>query len=241
MRVSRIYYKDNLQVGESVSLNADTAHYLVNVLRLKEGNAIVLFNGNAGDIQGTIAAISKKEIIVDLNKQVVEPLQLPLFIHLGIGLSKGDRMDFAIQKSVELGVSEISPLYTEFGEVKLKESKRLENKLRHWQRIAVSACEQCGSHSPPEIHVPSSFNAFVESQSVATKLILDASGEKNLTKVEVASSVVMLVGPEGGFSNNELDAAKNHEYETVNLGQRILRTETAPVAALAILQNLYGN
>ena len=128
MRTSRVYYKDSLTVGSSIILNTDSAHYLGNVLRLKEGNEVILFNEDAGDVIGTITSITKQELSIKLNEKITTPLVSDLYIHLGLVISKGDRMDYGIQKSTELGVNEITPLFSEFCEVKFTESRRQQKK-----------------------------------------------------------------------------------------------------------------
>lgn len=241
MRTSRVYYKDSLTVGSSIILNTDSAHYLGNVLRLKEGNEVILFNEDAGDVIGTITSITKQELSIKLNEKITTPLVSDLYIHLGLVISKGDRMDYGIQKSTELGVNEITPLFSEFCEVKFTESRRQQKKIGHWQRIAISACEQSGAHIPLQINNPTKIVSFVQRKVSSTRLILDVQASKNITEIGQADAFEILIGPEGGFSNQELKIAKNHGYQPVNLGPRILRTETAPVAATAILQSKFGN
>lgn len=240
MRTSRVYIASKLNVGDTVLLDAETAHYLANVLRLKKGDKVILFNGEAGDVQGTIESITKKELRVRLDTLVAEPRASSIHIHLGLVMSKGDRMDYGIQKSVELGVSEISPLFSDFCEVRFKEPTRRDNKLRHWRRVATAACEQCGAHSPPLIHEPTQLESFIETNSNACRLLFDARADMSLSAIAEAEDFQLLVGPEGGFSEKELALAKSQGYKSVHLGSRILRTETAPVAALAILQSKFG-
>ena len=211
------------------------------MLRLKQSDELVLFNGNDGDVLGELSTNTKREVKIHLKEVIGEPLNSDIYIHLALGLSKGDRMYYAIQKSAELGVSEITPLYTEFSVVKIKEEKRLENKLGHWQRIAVSSCEQSGAQTPASLNNPVTLSDFVEKNSETTKIVLDASGEAKFQDLEIVNSVSLLIGPEGGLSDNELKQAQQQGFTRISLGPRILRTETAPVAAIAILQNLYGN
>ncbi len=240
MRTSRVYIESKLNVGDSITLDADTTHYLAKVLRLKENDKVILFNSEAGDVLGTITSVSKKELSVYLDSIVAAPLTDNLHIHLGLVMSKGDRMDYGIQKSVELGVGEITPLFSEFCEVRFKESSRQDNKLRHWRRVTIAACEQCGAHSPPEIHQPTQLEKFLKKNSSATRLILDTNSSLPLSAIDKSQEFEIVVGPEGGFSEKELDLAQSKGYRSVKLGRRILRTETAPVAALAILQSKFG-
>ena len=241
MRLTRLYYKSTLNIDSTIELDSDATHYLVNVLRMKQGEEIILFNGNDGDVLGELSTCSRREVTIHLKELIGEPVNSGIYIHLALSLSKGDRMDYAIQKSAELGVSEITPLYTEFSVVKFKEEKRLENKLGHWQRIAVSSCEQSGAQTPASLNNPVTLSDFVEKNSETTKIVLDASGEAKFQDLEIVNSVSLLIGPEGGLSDNELKQAQQQGFTRISLGPRILRTETAPVAAIAILQNLYGN
>lgn len=241
MRISRLYYKDNLTVGFSVKLDARATHYLAHVLRLNKGNEVVLFNGDVGDVLGTITSIRKKEITISLDKIIAKPLVSCLYIHLGLAISKGESMDYAIQKSVELGVNEVTPLFSEFCEVKFKESKREKHKLHHWQKVAVSACEQSGAHAPPHIYPATKFESFIQRKSSRMKLILDLRARKKISDINQGDEIEMLVGPEGGFSDREISFAKKQGYKPVHLGPRVLRAETAPIAAIAILQSKYGN
>ena len=241
MRVSRIYYDEKLISGASIQLGGEIAHYLINVLRLKPDNEINLFNGDTGEFRGVIASGSKKEVIVNISEQLSMPSRSPLYLHLALGLSKGDRMDYAIQKSVELGVAEITPLYTEFNAVRFKDITRLQKKLVHWQKIAIAACEQCGSHRPPTINSPVALCEFLKKESTASRLVLDKSGDNSLSEIKKSEAIDLVVGPEGGLSAFELKNLKSQGYKVINMGPRILRTETAPIAALAILQSGYGD
>ena len=241
MRVSRIYYDEKLVSGASIQLDGEIAHYLINVLRLKPDNEINLFNGDTGEFRGVIASGSKKEVIVNINEQLSKPSRSPLYLHLALSLSKGDRMDYTIQKSVELGVAEITPLYTEFNEVRFKDITRLQKKLVHWQKIAIAACEQCGSHGPPIINSPIALCEFLKKESTASRLVLDKSGDNSLSEIKKSEAIELVVGPEGGLSAFELKNLKSQGYKVINMGPRILRTETAPIAALAILQSVYGD
>lgn len=240
MRISRVYFPRQLTTNASLTLEGETAHYLSHVLRLRVGDKFALFNGEQGEFEARVSAISKREVEVQLETLRVEPHQPGLQVHLAVGLSRGDRMDYAIQKSTELGVSEITPLYSQHGEVRLK-ADRLENKLRHWQRIAISACEQSGRLEVPEIHQPCEISDWLATNSAESNLLLDPNGGDKISQGPKANSINLVTGPEGGFSQQELTLAKASGYTVVGLGSRVLRTETAPVAALAILQHLYGD
>jgi 16S rRNA (uracil1498-N3)-methyltransferase len=243
MRLSRVYLDNPLALNALISLPKEIAHYLGNVLRLRVDDELLVFNSKQGEFRARVIAVTKRAVDIELleKKRGVHDSarQTSMCIHLILGLSRGDRMDFAVQKSTELGVNEITPIYTEYGEVRLK-PERVEKKLQHWQKIAISACEQSGRVDVPVIHKPISLMELSLGESV-NKWMLEPSGSDALPLCIVENNCVLLVGPEGGFSANEIDWAQGNDFQIVALGSRILRTETAPVAALAILQHKYGD
>ena len=243
MRLSRVYLDNPLALNALISLPKEIAHYLSNVLRLRVDDELLVFNSQQGEFRARVIAVTKRAVDIELleKKRGVHDSarQTSLCVHLILGLSRGDRMDFAVQKSTELGVNEITPIYTEYGEVRLK-PERVEKKLQHWQKIAISACEQSGRVDVPVIHKPISLMELSLGESV-NKWMLEPSGSDALPLCIVENNCVLLVGPEGGFSANEIDWAQSNDFQIVALGSRILRTETAPVAALAILQHKYGD
>jgi 16S rRNA (uracil1498-N3)-methyltransferase len=243
MRLSRVYLDSPLALNAVVSLPKEIAHYLSNVLRLHVDDELLVFNSQQGEFRARLISATKRAVDIELleKKRSVHDTakQASLSIHLALGLSRGDKMDFAMQKSTELGVTEITPLYTEYGEVRLK-PERIEKKLQHWQKIAISACEQSGRLTIPVIHKPISLQDLSLRESV-NKWMLEPSGSDALPQSIAENNIVLLVGPEGGFSANEVDWAQCNDFQIVALGSRILRTETAPVAALAILQHKYGD
>ncbi len=242
MRISRLHLEAALSSGAHIQLPADSAHYLGTVLRAREGDKALLFNARDGEFEATVITSKKGRVEVELGLQTRVPHceGEALFLHLALGLSRGDRMDYAIQKATELGVSKITPLFAEHGEVKLKPD-RLENKLRHFQKICVNAAEQCGRLDVPELDTPVSVEEFLGQDSQAVRVLLEPGGDGRLSRDEAINSIEILIGPEGGFSKRELELAQNSECLVVGLGPRVLRTETAPVAALAVLQFLYGD
>ena len=243
MRLSRVYLDNPLALNALISLPKEIAHYLSNVLRLRVDDELLVFNSQQGEFRARVIAVTKRAVDIELleKKRGVHDSarQTSLCVHLILGLSRGDRMDFAVQKSTELGVNEITPIYTEYGEVRLK-PERVEKKLQHWQKIAISACEQSGRVDVPVIHKPISVMELSLGETV-NKWMLEPSGSDALPLCIVENNCVLLVGPEGGFSANEIDWAQSNDFQIVALGSRILRTETAPVAALAILQHKYGD
>ena len=240
MRISRLHCEAKLETGQLVVLAAAPSHYLVTVLRLKTGDKIQLFNARQGEFSGYIERASKSQVEVSILDKLRDHDPQSVAVHLSLGLSRGERMDYAIQKSTELGVASITPLYSQYGEVKIKQASRLGNKLRHWRQIAISASEQSGRLSIPEIHKPVAFAECLGSNKASCRLILDPRGDDDLTELTVNESIHLMIGPEGGFSAEELALALAEHYSVVSLGSRILRTETAPVVALSILQHLYG-
>jgi 16S rRNA (uracil1498-N3)-methyltransferase len=227
-----------LVTGTTVTLSRDSAHYLGRVLRLKPGDALTLFNSEDGEFAAQLIELGKQQALV----RVMEPVEVlanpELSIHLGLGLSRGERMDYAVQKSTELGVGSITPLITEHCEVRLNQ-ERQENRQAHWQKVAVSACEQCGRSQVPAVYSPRTLQQWLVDHPGG--ILLDARADSRLADLQVGASLNVLIGPEGGFSEQELDDARQRAYQVIRLGPRILRTETAPVAALSLLQYLFGD
>ena len=241
MRVTRLHYPHPLAVNEEIALSPDHAHHLINVLRHSSGDKVNVFNASDGEFVATLLS-AKKSRATAVVAERLRTYSAPNFsIHLCLGISRGDRMDFGIQKSVEMGVTEITPLYSEYSEGKLKQNERLQKKLMHWQRIATSASEQCGRLDVPKINAPKPFTACIGDAGLAPIAVLDASGSSSLTELTCTENVTLLIGAEGGFSEDEITKAKTSECQIVSLGPRIMRTETAPVAAIAILQYRFGD
>ncbi len=241
MRNPRIHVDAQLQSGQVITLSGETSHYLVQVLRLKTGAAVRPFNALNGEHNAVIENPDRKKTTLQIGEQILADDQAGLLINLGLGLSRGDRFDFAIQKATELGVSSITPLYTEFSEVKFASADRKDKKLSHWQKIAVSAAEQSGRLSVPVIHSPRQLDEWANEAKDDALLILNPRADSGFSAVEKASSCSLLVGPEGGFSPKEEQLAHERGFQGVALGKRILRTETAPLAAIAILQYMMGD
>ncbi len=241
MRVPRLYLDETIAEGMDVALTEDQPHYLTNVLRLDVGNTVHLFNARCGEFVGKISAARKGEVTVTVEQRLAEFITPALSIELCLAMSRGDRMDYAIQKSVELGAASITPFQSEFGEVRFKQAERASRKLQHWQRIAISASEQCGRLDIPEIAAPKDFSQCVEAGAEITQLLFDPSGTHSLEDIKITSQVRVITGPEGGFSPAELTLAAEADCKVVKLGPRIFRTETAPVAILAVLQNRFGD
>ena len=240
MRIPRLYFKDALEKGSFIQLNKDSTHYLSKVLRLRVESQIKLFNNNEGEFLATIISQSSTNVTVSIDLQLREPEEDTLRFHVALAITKGERMDYAIQKSVELGVTSIIPFFSELSEVKIRDENRLENKLRHWKRVAMNACQQCGRLSLPDVEKPKIFQDLIKQGIDDTYVLFDASGHKKLRKIYFKDELYLVFGPEGGFSNSELVTAKE-KINVVSLGPRILRSETAPVVALSILQSEFGD
>jgi 16S rRNA (uracil1498-N3)-methyltransferase len=239
MRISRIFCTQVLRSGSDVVLEGQSAHYLGKVLRLPAGASLVLFNGDGHEYAATITAVDKKTCTLQVGAATSPATESQLHTVLGLGISRGERMDYAIQKSTELGVSVIAPLFTEHCEVRLNEERR-EKRQEHWQQIAISACEQSGRVRVPEVLAPQALAAWVNSKPAELCLLFDHEQAAVLTGPRPAGGVALLIGPEGGLSSAEIGMAVAAGFSGVALGKRVLRTETAPVAALSVLQYLWG-
>jgi 16S rRNA (uracil1498-N3)-methyltransferase len=213
---------------------------MLNVLRLKTGAELVVFNGKGGEYRATVTNTARKNLTLGVGRFEDVSRESPLRTHLALGLSKGDRFDRAIQKATELGVTEITPLFTERTEVKLNQG-RIEKKQQHWQQICIHACEQSGRTIIPSIHNPLKLDEFLGKENHSLKIILHTQSETVLSASPNPGSVSLLVGPEGGFSEEEIQRSCAAGYIQHNLGPRVLRTETAPVAALGLIQSLWGD
>ncbi len=240
MRISRLYTNTALQIGNAIELDDDNAHYARSVLRLKNDAPIILFNGMGGEFVGKLLEVSRKSVRVELENFVDRSVESNLKIQLGLGISRGDRMDFSVQKAVELGVTSITPLITERCVVQFKDEKKSQ-RWQHWQKIIQHAAEQSGRTVLPNFSDISTLNSWVVGQG-GLKVFLDPYAEKNLMQLlPENNSVTLLTGPEGGFSSVERETAKAAGFIPVRLGARILRTETASLAALAAVQMLWGD
>ncbi|AZD82412.1 16S rRNA methyltransferase, RsmE family [Pseudomonas chlororaphis subsp. aurantiaca] len=238
MRLSRFFIDAPLSLGEH-ELPEAQAHYIGRVLRMAEGDALQLFDGSGNEFRGTLLEVGKKRVVVRLDESFAGQVESPLQIHLGQGLSRGERMDWAIQKATELGVSEITPIFSERCEVRLKD-ERADKRLAHWRQVAVSACEQCGRSRVPVIHPPVLLADWIKQTQADLKLVLHPVAEPLVSHAKPAT-LAFLIGPEGGLSDTEVDQAQDAGFLPARLGPRVLRTETAPVVALAVAQQLWGD
>ncbi len=239
---TRIYQNVILTENTSIELDIQASHHLARVLRVMVGDAVVLFNGHGGEYHGVIEQMTKKTVIVALKNYLAREAESTLSIWLVQGISRGEKMDYTIQKAVELGVMGVVPLFTERCNVKL-DAERSEKRLQHWRSVMVSACEQSGRNRIPEIVPPQSLEQWLPRAEVSQGFVLSPYANKSLKKQEVnlSSPVFILIGPEGGLSEREVEQARLHHFSPLNLGPRILRTETAAIAAITALQCYYGD
>jgi 16S rRNA (uracil1498-N3)-methyltransferase len=238
MRLSRLYIDSPLALGR-LALPDDQAHYIGRVLRLQPGQEVQLFDGRGAEFRGVLMEVGKKAVHVELRERLEGLPESPLRVHLGQGLSRGERMDWAIQKATELGVAEITPIVSERCEVRLSD-ERADKRLAHWRQVAISACEQCGRSVLPVIHAPALLDEWLAHCEADLRLVLHPQAVPLSTHTRPARLSV-LVGPEGGLSEAEVERARQSGHQPVRLGPRVLRTETAPVVALAMAQQLWGD
>lgn len=241
MRVPRLFVEAPLQVGATLSLNEPQSHYLSKVLRMEAGRELQVFNGDGKEYCATIGKVDKRAVDIEVRSGADANRESPLETHLAVGISRGERMDWVLQKATELGATRITPLFTERTEVRLQ-GERLEKKMQHWRQITLSACEQCQRNIPPQLLPAQDISSFLRQTDPGLKLVLHHRSEQTLRQLATPSSVTLLVGPEGGLSEREIESAIHHSgYAPLTLGPRVLRTETAPVAALVAVQMLWGD
>lgn len=242
MRTPRLYQNCELQCGTTLTLTKEAAHHAIHVLRLLINSKIILFNGKGGEYLATIKNMTKKSIVVNIEKYFSTELESPRHIHLAQGIIRREKMDFVIQKAVELGVSSITPILTEHCNFSLSQLKK---RHTHWHAVAVNACEQCGRNKIPSIEMPQTFYDYLKNkinEKNIDKLLLSPTASKKISQLKInKAKVCVVIGPEGGFSEEEIEKAKQNEFQTIQLGPRILRSETAALATLTSLQVLFGD
>ena len=230
----RFFIEANLVVNTQIELTETVFHHWVKVLRAQAGEQATLFNGQGGEFQVELVDIAKKSATINIlsfNPDNRTPIFTAL---LGQVMSKGDRMDYVIQKSVELGVAEIQLLTSERCEMRLKYD-RDQKKIDHWQGIAIAACEQCGMNIVPKILVPLTLQDWLKTELPESRLVLAPNKEQVDVLHDIKTHIALLIGPEGGLSEQEITDANQNGFKNWCIGNRVLRTETAPVVALSIL------
>ncbi len=245
MRISRLYLEGDYQANQTIPLPKEQAHYALTVLRLKNNYAIEAFNGKGSLATGKLIVTSRRTADFQIETVTQPQTESPLNLTLVQGISKGDRMDYSIQKSVELGVTQIQPVLTERCDVKLP-TEKFEKRQQQWQAIAINACEQSGRTVVPQIRPIQSYSNWL-AQKLSPPLfglVLDPYAKQTLKTIEYPKNtplIHLLIGPEGGLSEAEVQHATQAGLTPIQLGPRILRTETAGPAVIAILQTLWGD
>lgn len=238
--MNRFYAPLSLHVAQSIQLPENVFHHWTRVLRAKIGEQAILFNGQGGEYTAELIEINKKNAIVNIINYQPINRKLAFDVTIGLVMSKGDRMDYAIQKATELGVRNIQLLTSERCEMRLKYD-RDQKKIEHWQGVAIAACEQCGLNIVPQIIEPTSLEQWVSNVQADLKLVMALSdGRVNFPK-PLPTHIALLIGAEGGLSQTEIELAHAQGFQSWTIGERVLRTETAPVVALSILNMLADN
>lgn len=241
MRIPRIFVPVNLSSGRTLALPEQAANHVARVLRLRPGAELILFDGQGGEYRAVLSDVTKRDVLIEVGDHFAHDAESPLSITLGQGVSKGERMDYTIQKAVELGITRVDPLMTERTVVNLNDERR-ERRLQHWQGVAVGACEQCGRNVLPEVAPTEDLAHWLARPHVGLKLVLYHRGARRLGEFSrPEQAVTLLIGPEGGLSEREIAMAQDAGFQPLCLGPRILRTETAAVMALAAMQVLWGD
>lgn len=238
--MTRLYLAQPLASGSSIALPDEALRHLVQVLRMQAGETLTVFNGEGGEYAATLATASRKGATLAIGAYDPISREAPIAITIAQCVSKGDRMDYALQKATELGAAGFVPVLSARGVVKL-DGERWEKKVEHWRGVVIGAAEQSGRTRMPDVALPLSFETLLASPREGLKLILAPGGTTALSALPRTDAITALIGPEGGFSPQELELADRHGWQRLGLGPRILRTETAPVALLAALLTLHGD
>ncbi len=239
----RFFSDEALAIGATVKLSDSAAAHATRVLRLAAGDTLTLFNGDGTDYTCELSSVKKNEVLAAVKSSQKIGVESPLSITLLQGISSGDRMDYTIQKAVELGVRHIQPINTERSVVKLN-AERAEKRVEHWQGVVHAACEQSGRAVVPKIGLPMPLSLWLAKhpQANASRILLNPVGAIRLTELaKPAGEIQLLIGAEGGLSPQEIDTATANGFQSILLGPRILRTETAALTAIASMQTLWGD
>lgn len=241
MPIPRLFQNIALRQGETLTLTLGAAHYLGQVRRVREGDSVIVFNGEGGEYLAKVLEIKKEKLTILLLSYQAVNKESPLRLELAQGIARGEKMDLIIQKAVELGAQKIIPLFTERSNVKL-DAEKGEKRRQHWQAVVVSACEQSGRAFVPEVALPQGLPQWLKGFQ-GRGLTLSPDGMDSISRFEISANqaLTLLVGPEGGLSEAEVSLAKQKNFQPLRLGPRILRTETAALTALAALQARFGD
>jgi len=243
--MNRFYHSKPININETIVMDNFAAHHALKVMRLKINDQLILFNGDGSDFTGQVIRISKRQVEVSIKSKKNIKNESNLKVILLQALTSSEKMDLIIQKTTELGISEIQPIICERSIVKIKNEK-IEKKLSHWRQVSIAACEQCGRAKIPTIHKPENIIKYLEKitdSDKITKIILSPEATKSLDNVthNMKRNIIVLIGPEGDFTKQELDFSIQKGFSPIKIGPRILRTETAPMCILSILQYKYGD
>ena len=242
MRVPRIYTEQPLRSGREVLLPEQAGEHVARVLRLERGHPLILFNGDGCEYDATLASLAKRSVTAEITAIRDVDREAPLKLTLAQGIARGEKMDWILQKATELGVARVVPIVTERTEVKLDE-ERAERRLAHWTSVIAGACEQSGRNRLPSIEPPQRLDRWLGAlDSNALRLALVPGGDSTLRQLpQMDNGAILVVGPEGGLSDNDVSMLTQSAFRGLRLGPRILRTETAGIAAVAALQALFGD
>jgi 16S rRNA (uracil1498-N3)-methyltransferase len=243
MTTPRLYVPGPIRPGADLLLPPDRSHYVSRVLRLRAGGDLVLFDGSGREFTATVVTVSRHGVTAEVGEARQRNAESPLEIHLIQGIARGERMDMVVQKATELGVTRIAPIVTEFSTVRLDTGKA-GKRVQHWLKIAQSACEQCGRNLVPEIDAPQTLGSLLEAtdDTECTRIALHPRTDGKLASLQDRRKrIALLIGPEGGLSDAEYEQTVAAGFTPCALGPRILRTETAAIAALAALQARWGD
>jgi 16S rRNA (uracil1498-N3)-methyltransferase len=242
MHVPRFYLPFPLAEGEALGLGEQSAHHATHVLRLRSGATVRIFDGKGCEHEGIIREVRRTQVTVEIGRAMTCIPEPPLAITLAQGIPRGDRMDLILQKAIELGVTHVQPLWTARSQSRTS-GERMEKRLRHWQGVMISACEQCGRATLPGLETPVEYRSWLTGAHRHNwRILLAPEARQSLGKLQrQGDSVLLLVGPEGGISDEETALAAAAGFSPVRLGPRILRTETASLAMIASLQSLWGD
>ena len=243
MRLTRVYVDTPVNIGKRLVVEGTAANHIMRVLRLRSGDALTVFDGSGTEFGARIEEFRKDAVIVSIDEHRTVDRESPLSLTLAQGISRGERMDWIIQKATELGATRIIPVFTKRSVVRL-DDKQAERKLQHWRAITIAACEQCGRNRLPDLVTPVDFFDVLPETFTpnSTRLLLSPHAELRIDDLrELHGGVTVLIGPEGGLDEVEQEAAIAAGFKSVRMGPRVLRTETAAIAALTILQRYFGD
>jgi 16S rRNA (uracil1498-N3)-methyltransferase len=242
MRLTRVHVTEDLRGGKRIAVEGAAANHITRVLRLRAGEPLTLFNGNGAEYAATILELHRDAVVVEVGQEQAVSRESALPLTLAQGISRGERMDWILQKATELGVARIVPIVTDRTEVKL-DAERAERRVAHWEAVVASACEQCGRTRLPDVSEPMKLGDWAASldETAGLRLALDPQSDLSARELPACERATLAVGPEGGLSDHDLATLEQAGFRGLRLGPRILRTETAGLAALAMMQALLGD